>query len=173
MWPVKPDLIKARAAGPDAFPWQIEYGATLEAFSPAGWFCDDTRGPEVGLPEVEARAFRLLKKWVKSGIEPPIAPYFERDASGDLLLDADGNALGGLRLPYIEAPIARYLGGFWGDCADVHVPFTQERLQQLYGTHVGYVEAVRAAVAVAVRRGYISSHDGSEMVLNAMDRPIP
>lgn len=173
MWPIRPDLVRGRAAGPDAFPWQIAYGATLEAFSPAGWFCDDTSGPEVGLPQVEAQAFRLLKKWATTGARPPIAPYLERDGAGELVVDADGNARGGLRLPLINAPIATYHGGFWGDCADVHVPFSQERLQQLYGDQDGYVQAVAKEADVAVKRGYISRRDAARMVLDAQSRPIP
>ncbi len=62
-------------------------------------------------------AFHYLDRWVEYGTAPPTAPPIE----GRMLatedgndwkpaLDADGNALGGIRLPPIEAPMGVYTG---------------------------------------------------------------
>jgi len=45
---------------------------------------------------------------VDYGILPPHAPRIDTDAGGNILRDADGNALGGLRLPEFEYPKARH-----------------------------------------------------------------
>lgn len=173
MWPSKSDLTKARLAGPAAFPWQITYGATYEAFSPAGWWCDDTKGPEVGLPQAERQAYILLKRWANSRKAPPVAPYLARNPDGSLIRDADGNATGGLRLPYMQVPIASYLGTFWGDCEVDHAPFSAARLAQLYPTQDDYVSKVSAAAEDSYRRGYLRREDAIDMIARAADRPIP
>jgi hypothetical protein len=87
--------------------------------------------------------------------------------------DGDGNALGGLRMPYIQAPIAKYTGVVSGDCAKAHVPFTPERLAQLYPTHEAYVQQVAAAARDLVRGGFLHPDDATDIVDRAEDRPVP
>lgn len=176
MWPSPNDQRQARLSGPDAFPWQITYGATFEAFSPSGMWCDDATGPEVGLPDAERAALVWLKKWAKNGESgaPPAPPYLTRNPDGSYVLDSDGNALGGLRLPHMEVPIARYEGVFWQpDCWNVHVPFSPERLAELYPTHGDYVAKIEDAARRAVRNGFLLSEDADDMVHRARDRAIP
>ena len=62
-------------------------------------------------------SFFYLDRWVKADTPPPTAPHIEgRTAAtenGDTwvpALDGDGNALGGIRLPPIEAPRGVYTG---------------------------------------------------------------
>jgi hypothetical protein len=114
-----------------------------------------------------------LKRWVRKGDGPPVAPYLVRAPDGSLVLDADGNALGGLRLPEIQAPIAKYTGVLWGDCAEAHVPFSPERLAQLYPTHDAYVAKFAAAARDVARRGFLRWDDALELISRAEDRPVP
>jgi len=173
IYPISPDLVKSRAAGDGAFPWQVAAGATLELYSPYGWFCDDASIPELGLPAVERSAYRLLNKWVAKGSTPPIAPYLQRSPDGSLVLDGDENALGGIRLPEIQAAIAQYSGGFFGNCTDSHHAFSASRLAALYPSQSSYLNAFTKAAKDAVKAGYISSDDAEDMVSRAQDRPIP
>ena len=172
IYPIPGDVAKSGAAGPDALPWQV--GIPLELYSPAGWFCDDTNRPEVGLPQAQQMAWYWLKRWATQGKQPPVAPYLTRSApGGPLVLDSDGNALGGLRMPYIQTPIAKYTGVLWGDCAEAQVPFTPERLAQLYPTHEAYVQQVAAAARDLVRGGFLHPDDATDIVDRAEDRPVP
>jgi len=171
VYPIAADLAKGGVAGPDALPWQA--GISFELYSPAGWFCDDASRPEVPLPMVQRTGYDYLKRWVTRGTQPPIAPYITRTPTGDPVLDADGNAVGGLRLPEIQVPVAKYVGVLWGDCNQAHLPFTPERLAQLYSTHDAYVRKFAKAARESVRGGYLRSDDARELISRAEDRPIP
>ena len=84
--------------------------------------------------------------------------------------DADGNALGGVRLPHVVAPIGTY-GGVETDLADVapanralvsyggtFAAFGTERVKTDYPTRGAYVKAVRAAATAARHAGHLSEH---------------
>jgi hypothetical protein len=172
IYPIPSDVAKSGAAGPDAFPWQA--GIPLDLYSPARWFCDDSNRPEVGMPQAQRMASYWLKRWATSGKQPPVAPYLSRTTpGGPLALDSDGNALGGLRMPYTQAPIARYVGVLWGDCSQAHLPFSAQRLAELYPTHDVYIDQVARAARRLVRDGFLRRDDAADMIARAEDRPIP
>ena len=52
---------------------------------------------------------RHLDRWVAAGTLPPTAPPIET-ADGAIVRDADGIALGGLRTPHVDVPIATLTG---------------------------------------------------------------
>lgn len=57
-----------------------------------------------------------LLRWVDEGILPPRAPrvWLDRDVGNDgsqMVLDDDGNPVGGIRSPYLDAPTATYTAG--------------------------------------------------------------
>ena len=96
--------------------------------------------------------------------KPPAAGRTDRDrtdvdGSPAIVRDADGNALGGLRLPQIEVPVAT-LSGEPGPAggADLPaarvttVPFTRERLAELYPSAEAYLAAYTAATDERHRR---------------------
>src|SRR5690606_20174794 len=55
-------------------------------------------------------AVRALGEWVTEGTEPPRASPLSRGDDGEIRRDADGNALGGLRLPDLDVPTATHSG---------------------------------------------------------------
>jgi hypothetical protein len=67
-------------------------------------------------------------------VEPPVVDDLTRGDDRALILDADGNALGGLRYPALEAPVASYSGGAWGDCQSIQPQFGADRLDELYSS---------------------------------------
>lgn len=89
--------------------------------------------------------------WIAKGIAPPRAPLIDTDAAGATRLDADGNAIGGLRLPPVSVPVAAY-GVGTGGCRNFGytAPFTDVRKQALHGNHAAYVARVRAAAEALV-----------------------
>ena len=104
-------------------------------------------------------------------------------------VDADGNELGGVPVVLRDAPLGTYLGwnvtaaGFHKDkiCnyAGGMVPFAKTRserlasgdprlsLEERYGTHEGYVRAVRAAAANAVAQGFLLQRDAEALIAQA------
>ena len=109
-------------------------------------------------------------------------------------VDADGNELGGLPVVLLDAPLGTYLGwnitaaGFHKDQICNYVggmlPFArtaQERkttadprlsLEERYGTHDGYMDAVRRAVARAMQEGFLLEADGAALVKAAQDSAV-
>lgn len=103
--------------------------------------------------------------------------------------DSDGNELGGVPSVLRDAPLGSYFGwnitaaGFHKsqncDYTGGYIPFAvtqQERianndprlsLQERYGTHAGYVQAVAAAAANAVAQGFLLQADADALVAAA------
>ena len=121
-------------------------------------------------------AVRALATWVADGTEPPRAPRLARDADGEIRRDADGNALGGLRLPEVNVPTARHTGaserrGYCG-LTGASVPFSPAELASRYPSPEGYAQAVAAAVDDAVDAGHLLPEDATAIVASAGDRLI-
>lgn len=89
--------------------------------------------------------------------------------------DADGNTLGGLRMPELVAPIATYVGRGVpsSDCTDAVNPFPQERIDELYASHADYVKKYTKATLALLKGGYIDQADARKLIDAAFARPIP
>jgi len=113
-------------------------------------------GPVLGSYVCNAM-WRNMEWQVRFGIRPPHGDAIEV-ADGEIVRDGYGNALGGIRLPYMDVPIASY--GF-PNVADTSLPaflqpvsnlacvpsgtvanFDQETLDELYPYHGKYVGKV-------------------------------
>src|SRR3546814_8146110 len=56
---------------------------------------------------VAGAAIRALNQWLVDGTAPRSAPRIQINAAGDgIARDAHGNALGGIRTPYVDVPTA-------------------------------------------------------------------
>jgi len=110
-------------------------------------------------------AIHQLRRWVDGGPAPVNGPRFEFDG-GQLAKDADGNTEGGIRLPPIDVPVARYestacqLGG-------LTIPFTEVQLAQRYGTHETYYARMAAKTDAAVAAGWILPPDAEDLMRRA------
>ncbi len=110
-------------------------------------------------------AVHALNEWVVTGAAPPEAPRLEVDDAGTaFVLDDLGNVAGGIRSPWVDAPIAVLSGaGQGGDsfCGlfGTTVPFDDATIAFLYPDHDAYVAAVEASLATAVDGGYIRPAD--------------
>lgn len=141
--------------------------------------------PECGSPYnampfymAQIAAYDHLKNWMLNGTVPPVAPRMQRDWLGSIKKDANGNAIGGLRLPEIDAPIAKYGHANFttGSLAFLDLfacvaggntsYFTASKLKSLYPTHADYVSKYKAAADAALAKGYIRPAD----YLNALKR---
>lgn len=112
-------------------------------------------------------ALRELDEWIRTGRAPRPAPRFEFEADGVTpARDADGNVLGGLRLPPIEVPVATYRST---DCelGGITVPFDPITLQQRYPTFADYERQLRQATNRAVRKGWLLPVDARDQMRRA------
>jgi len=131
-----------------------------------------TRNPLSRIPKryVYHAAWNSMDAWVRSGVLPPVAPRITF-AAGVITRDADGNALGGIRLSEHHVPTA-YNGTGNGPpvfCTlfGVHEPFSAQRLAALYRNHGRYVSQVARANEVNVAAGFLLPADSDESTANA------
>jgi len=122
-------------------------------------------------------AFHALERWIRTGEPAPSAERVARRADGtDVERDEFGNALGGIRTPYVDAPVARFNGG--GQPAESFCPafgttslFDAATLSMLYPTRQDYVDAIDASTDGAVGKGFILPEDGE--LIKAQARVSP
>ncbi|QFU91886.1 alpha/beta hydrolase domain-containing protein [Amycolatopsis sp. YIM 10] len=115
-------------------------------------------------------AFDHLDRWARGGVAPPVASPILM--LGPIILrDSDQNALGGVRLPDFDVPVATYGpnnsgGNVPGACGllGTTTPFTAERLGELYPDHDVYVEKFVEAAGKALDGGYLLKADYEEAV---------
>ena len=168
-------LVRWEVAGASHVPFQV-----MQEFLPlrvrdlGPWsppMCSQPSLSRIPLPYVFNAALDHMVDWVKRGIAPPLAPDIEVDlATATIARDADGNALGGIRLSQHAVPTATNTGVNgpvtkpWCLVMGSHVPFATQRLHELYPTHQDYVSKVIEATHAAERAGYILGHDAAETI---------
>ena len=132
------------------------------------------RQPEINLYMFEKMLYKYLDRWVEEGKAPPAAPDPEI-VNGQYVLDPDGNIRGGLRMPEMEVPIARYRGVLTPspDCTSAVQPFSPARLAQLYPTHKDYTDSFRRAAQKLVRDGFLTQDDAQKLIKQAEAAPVP
>jgi Alpha/beta hydrolase domain len=134
--------------------------------APGGFFTCPVAVNSGPLHFVLNAAFSALNRWVRKGTPPPIAARLEVTTSSGVVItrDAHGNALGGIRTPQLDVPIASYSGGGQsGSLACLLFGttslFDEPTLLALYPTHRTYVSAFRKATTAAVRSGFLLRRD--------------
>jgi len=152
-----------------------------------GWTPPTCSSPYNAMPfyAVEIAAFNHLKNWMGNGTAPPIAPRLQRDWLGSVKKDANGNALGGLRLPEIDVPIAKYghANLTTGSLAFLDLfacvaggntnAFTASKLKTLYPTHADYVAKYKVAADAALAKGYIRPVEHVNALKRAQAAAVP
>ena len=124
-------------------------------------------------------AFAALQRWVRRGIPARHAPRLEITPGSPpaLARDPHGNALGGIRTPQLDVPIATLSGegqsgtGFCFLFGSTR-PFDAATLAALYPTHRAYVAKVSRATRRAVRAGVLLGIDGKAIKQAAADSTI-
>ena len=128
------------------------------------------------------RAYDWLRAWARRGLRPPGAPPIELTSLNPptAARDEHGNALGGLRLPQFEVPVAEDSGlnagppGTFCFLHGRHVPFPPEKIRALYPHRGDYVAKIARATARSLARGYIGRADAAWSLRHAIVRgPVP
>ena len=111
-------------------------------------------------------AFAHINRWVESGFAPPSAPRFQYTSlsPATFAYDSNGNVRGGIRTPFVDAPIARLSGvssGGPGFCVlfGSTTPFSQTQLTQLYPSHDAFVLKFTVATINSVAHGWILENE--------------
>lgn len=127
---------------------------------------------------VSKAAIAALDNWVRTGVPPAHADRLT--VAGDpatLVRDSLGNAVGGIRTPYVDVPIATLSGE--GQTGSFHCQlfgttrlFDKTQLASLYPNHEVYEAAVNASVDTGVGQGFVLPEDGELIKSWARDSDI-
>ncbi len=111
----------------------------------------------------------LLEKlhiWAASGIAPKEVGIIERGRDG-LKRDAWGNALGGLRSPFLEVPAGSYIASNPEDPEGISGKlnyFSKETFLSLYGTKENYLKKFEEYTLSQEAEGWIDHSDARKMI---------
>jgi hypothetical protein len=130
---------------------------------------------------VAQAALAALVRWATEGQAAPSAPRLDIEESGlGYHLDDQGNAKGGIRTPWVDAPTAVLTGlGQTGvDFAVLFgrtVPFDEATLAALYpGGSSEYLERFTESLDAAIEAGFLLAEDRDEILgIGALSYPLP
>lgn len=123
-------------------------------------------------------AWRNLDRWVREGVPPPHAdPLVLRAAAGPFqpdsafVTDVYGNARGGVRMPALEVPTARWVGAKTGAFTCLFIgykyPFSPAQLARLYPDDAAYQSKLRMAVTRLRAAHWLTPEDSDEILRDA------
>lgn len=112
-------------------------------------------------------AISALDNWLRTGVAPPYADRIQVDASTKKIQrDGFGIAVGGIRTPYVDTPIATLSGegqsgGVFCALYGTTDLFDSTQLAGLYPNHATYVSAVDSSSEAAVAAGFLLPPDAA------------
>ncbi len=128
-----------------------------------------------------------LNQWARNGTPPPSAPVLQTVSTSPFVYakDANGNTIGGVRTPHVDAPIAK-LGGFGNSAAPGNTnpisgfcglfgstePYPPEQLAALYKNHGQFVSAWGQATKNLVKTGFLLKADENELTQSVVHSQI-
>jgi hypothetical protein len=118
-------------------------------------------------------AIAALRAWVTRGTRPPVSPRIQTTSTTppQLVVDANGIAVGGIRTPAVDAPVARLSGlGQTGGTSFCFifgstVPFTDDQLRTLYPHHGDFVVAWIISTIKATLSGFVRPQDAIKLAV--------
>ena len=123
-------------------------------------------------PVVDA-ALHHVQAWMAEGTPPPIQPRIEFGGHPlEILRDDHGIALGGVRLPDVEVPIAHNSAipqtpDLFGRLLGYHEAFTAEEVEELYGSREGYLDRYEQSARSAAAASVVLPRDVDPMLAEA------
>jgi hypothetical protein len=116
-------------------------------------------------------AIANLDLWVRSGTPPPKAEWVAVK-NGDtskaaVIMDDFGNAIGGVRTPYVDVPVATYGTGFPDQAGGYKLPFVDALLKKLYRNHDDYVNQVAQSTDKMLKDRWVTSIDAHKIIREA------
>ena len=116
-------------------------------------------------------ALAALDQWVRTGKAPPKGVRLATNATtpATMVLDANGNATGGVRSPWMDAPTSKLSGlgqsgGGFAVLFGTTELFDKAKLAQLYpGGKADYLKQVDASISREVKGGFMLKSDAAEV----------
>jgi hypothetical protein len=124
---------------------------------------------------VAQAALDALVRWAADGTPPPSAPPLQLSCASPPAIARDdlGNAIGGVRTPDVDAPVAA-LSGEGPAGADTMralfgttTPFDRPTLRALYGDRAGYLARYQQRLAETIDAGFLLDSDREELLARA------
>ena len=115
-------------------------------------------------------ANECLIKWIEEGITPPHSPLLETTGSYpdvEYVRDAAGNTRGGIRLPYVDAPLYRFNEEGGADRLPASI------IKTLYRSKEEYLEKVIDSCFKAVEERWLLPEDAKKIIIEASNEPLP
>ena len=135
---------------------------------------------------VQNAAFQSLVRWIETGIAPAHGTPIQIDTTTTpphIVRDAQGNATGGVRTPFLDVPITTFVPSdtvahvtaFSGFCVlyGYNLPFDAAKLQTLYRNHGDYVSQFARGAIQAVRDGFWTVPDAIRAIERAARSNVP
>jgi hypothetical protein len=124
---------------------------------------------------VAKAALHHLDAWVRTGEAPPYADVLEVDTAATpvgFVLDANGNATGGVRTPQVDVPVDILSGAPPGGSIACMLfgsttPLSEARLAELYASPAEYMDAYTAAADAAIAGGFVLEADRQALLDDA------
>lgn len=130
---------------------------------------------EVPMEVVGNAAIFQLNRWIRGGAPAPSAqPVAVIGSPPKIERDRFGNSLGGIRLPHVEVPVARYSEVSNPGCSGgggTTQPFAPARLAELYGKKEAWLAKFTAATAATEKAGFLLPEDAQKILAWAKARP--
>lgn len=158
--------------------WEVAGTAHADAFL-IGPLADvlDCGGPINAGPHhfVAKAALRHLDAWVRTGSPPPQAERIEVDdgaGGATVRRDGDGLALGGIRTPQVDVPVAALSGDPWGAASPICIlmgstrAFSPDQLER-YASPDAYLAAYETAASKAIKAGFVLEEDRAALLADA------
>lgn len=135
---------------------------------------------------VEKAVLRHLQAWMTQGKAPPSAPVITTLRNGSFERDDLGHALGGVRLPEMDAPLGVYgtsnttkgstsnsLVNLAG-CSFVgsYTPLSSTQVQQRYASRSDFLNRYTQAAQKAVAAGYLLPEDAAQGINEAQKKAL-
>ncbi|WP_419728622.1 alpha/beta hydrolase domain-containing protein [Lichenicola sp.] len=126
-------------------------------------------------------AFSQLEGWVRNGRTPPHAPLLQTSGTPPNLvttLDANGNGVGGVRAPELDAAVATYTASTGAASLNCSLsgqvlPFDAAKLHGLYPTDLSYLGRFVGSTLAVTRQGFLTPDDAVEAIGQALQRHVP
>jgi hypothetical protein len=121
---------------------------------------------------VAKAALHALKTWLTTGQAPVTAPRIDvvADPKPEVRRDADGLALGGIRTPPVDVPVAALSGAPGPNPSTICLllgsskPFTAARLAQLYPSRAEYQRRYDADTDATIKAGFALAADRAALL---------
>jgi hypothetical protein len=161
--------------------WEVAGTAHIDGYL-SGTSSGCPNGPNLGPGHyVDDAAIHALAAWVANGLPPATATPLQLDTAQPttVVRDEHGNAMGGVRTPSVDVPVAALSGqadppgSFLCGLVGTTKPFDASTLTSLYHDQAGYLARFRTSLDRAIAGGFILAADRDAYLADAMRVSFP